>query len=176
MRPEDELGAGEFDIAKAEEAAVADGVDGTASVGIVGNGAVMAVDEDGGVERQGGAHGFSLVAADADGDESFPGAAASRTFLAEFLEHAASDLDDVEDKVGGDERVVDGGGIGDEGNGVVAQPGRVAQVGGGWAEEIGDGKPLGEEDFIESVQAQHALAVEEVGDMSGNEAGLPGEH
>lgn len=61
-------------------------------------------------------------------------------------------------------------GVGDAACGVALGGGRVFESG-----EVADGKHLRGEKAIEPAEAEGAAAAQEVGDMRGLEAGLPGE-
>jgi len=80
----------------------------------------------------------------------------------------------IEDGGGGDFDFVDGGGLADEGDDVVAG----SEEARGFAargEEVGDGEMLGLEEAVEGSEAEHSLAMEEIGDVGGLEFGFAGE-
>lgn len=168
----------EGDIAEAEKIAGADGEECGLGNAVGGERAVVAVDDQQCVGLDDGPHGLGFVGGRADGDEAEPFAAAGGAARAKVFDHGGGHFELVEDGAGCDLVVVDGGGLGDEGNG---DPGGfVFEVGllkvegclsfGG--DEIADGDGHGIEDAIDGAEAEHAFLVEEVGDVGLAVSGL----
>lgn len=99
-----------------------------------------------------------------------PGRAVPFDFGFELAKKGLAELEDLEDAVGGDERLSGGGGgIGEKD--VFEVVGAGGQDGGsfvdlGGVEEVEDGEALDGEDLVHALDAESAFAIEKIRNMS----------
>ena len=129
----------------------------------------MAVDQQGGSWQEAGRHGGDIALLRPDQHETMPGGAVAFGFRLEASQEGFLELEHGEDLVGGDQRASgSSGGRREQHVFELVATGR--QDGGafvdfGWIEQVEDGEVLDGEDLVHALEAQAALAIEEVGNM-----------
>jgi hypothetical protein len=176
VRSEDELTAGGFDVFDGAGSVLEDGIHVVLTLAIRLERVVMAVDEQCGAGQEAGVHAHAFAGVGFDGHESLPTGAVAFDFRLELPQKALFEFQDLlhmhadQEGMGGGDAT-----IGDEDVLKLIIAGRQdgsALVDLGGVEEIEDGKMLDGQDTIHAFEAEAALAVEEVGDVSLLEAGL----
>jgi len=136
----------------------------------------MSVEQQGGAGGEAGRHGGGVPGIELDQDEAVPGGTVALGIGLELVEKGLLELEGPQNAVGGDQGTGGGsGGVGDEDVLELVGAGRQdggTLVDGSGIEQIEDGKMLNRKDFVHTFEAEAALAVEEVGDMSLLESGL----
>jgi len=137
----------------------------------------MSVDQkrDAGLEAWG--HGGDVLGVGFDQDEAVPGGAVHLHVGLELAKEGLLELEDVEDEISGDQRASQGGEADEKDVFELVGAGR--QDGGalvdlGGIEQVEDGEVLDGENLVHALDAEAALAVEEIGDMGLLESGLLG--
>src|SRR5579872_2860405 len=129
----------------------------------------MAVEQNRGAGGKAGEHG-GVLGVELDKDEAAPGRAVPFDFWLELAKEGLTELEDLEHPVGGNERLGGGGGgIGEKD--VFEVVGAGGQDGGafvdlGRVEEVEDGEVLDGEDLVHALNAESALAIEEIRNVS----------
>ena len=136
----------------------------------------MSVKQQSGAGHEAGRHGGGVAGIELNQDETVPGGAIAVDFGLELAEEGFPEFERAEDAVGGNQGTGGGGGrIGEQNVFEIVGAGEKdggALVDFGGIEQVEDGKMLNGKDFVHTVEAEAALAVEEVGDMSLFESGL----
>jgi len=136
----------------------------------------MAVDQERGPGQQAGIHAHTFAAIYFDEDEAFPPLAVAFGLWFQLFEKAFLEFKDFLDVHAGDEGM--GGGDGSVGEEdvlkfvVAGRQDRGAFIDFGWFQQIEDGKMLDGEDPVHALEAQAALTIQEVRDVSLLEASL----
>lgn len=129
----------------------------------------MAVNKQRGAGGEAGEHG-GVFGVELDKDEAVPGRTVSFDFRLELAKEGLAELEDLEDPVGSDQGLGSGGGgIGEKD--VFEVVGAGGQDGGalvdlGRIEEVEDGEVLDGEDLVHALNAESALAIEKIRNMS----------
>src|SRR5580692_6883520 len=138
----------------------------------------MAVDQECGPGQQAGIHAHAFVAINLDEDETLPLLTIAFGFRFQFLKKAFLEFQDFFDVHAGDEGMSGGDGSVSEEDVlelvVAGGQDRSALVNFGWYQQSEDGKMLDGQDPVHTFEAQAALTIQEVGDMSLLKAGLLG--
>ena len=129
----------------------------------------MAVDQQGGPWQEAGRHGGDIALLGPDQHETMPGGAVAFGFGLEASQESFLEFQHGEDLVGRDQRA-SGSSHRRREQDVFELVGAGRQDGGafidfGGIEEIEDGEVLDSEDLVHALEAQAALAIEEVGNM-----------
>ncbi len=139
----------------------------------------MAIDEQGGAGQKAGVHAHAFAGVGFDEDEALPAGTVAFDFRLELLQKTLFEFQDLLDMHAGKEGMGGGdGAVGDEDVLKFVIAGRQdgsALIDFGGVEEIEDGEMLDGEDPIHAFEAEAALAVQEVGDVSLLESGLLGQ-
>ena len=138
----------------------------------------MAVEEQRGPGQETGKHAGGVPGIELDEDEASPVGTIAFGFGLELAEEGLLEFQGLEHAVGSDEGVDGGGGFGKQD--VFELVGAGGDDGGafvdfGGIEQVEDGEMLNGEDFVHTLEAETALAIEEVGDVGLFESGLLGE-
>jgi len=135
----------------------------------------MAVEEQQGAGHKSGMHGLGFLGVELDEDKALPGGTVAPGFGTEAAQEALLELIDLLDVHAGDERLCGKGGVGEDDVVEFVSAGRNdggAFVDFGGIEQVEDGEVLDLEDFVHAFEAESALAVEEIGDVSLFKSGL----
>ena len=136
----------------------------------------MTVDQERGSGKQAGRHSLGVAGIELDQDEALPVGTGAFGFRLQFVQEGFLEFEDVLHVHAGDEGLGGGGGgigeddvfeiVGAGGN----HGGALVDLGG--IEQVEDGEMLDLEDLVHALNAEAALAVEEVGDVGLFESGL----
>src|SRR5579864_1831725 len=139
----------------------------------------MAVDQKRGSGEQAGRHSLGVAGIELDQNEALPVGTGAFRFRLQFVKEGFLELEDVLDMHAGDEGLGGGGGgigeddvfeiVGAGGN----HGGALVDLGG--IEQVEDGEMLDLENLVHALNAEAALAVEEIGDVGLFESGLLGQ-
>ena len=138
----------------------------------------MAVEEQRGSGGEAGKHRSGVPGIEFDKDESSPVGTIAFRFGLELAEERFLEFQELEYAIGGDEGADGGRGFDEQDVFEVVRAG--SNDGGafidlGGIEQVKDGEMLDGKDFIHTLQAETALAIEEIGDVGLFESGLLGE-
>ena len=138
----------------------------------------MAVEEQGGAGRETGKHGSGVPGIEFDKDESSPVGTIAFRFGLELAEERFLEFQELEYAIGGDEGADGSGRFGKED--IFELVGAGGNDGGafvdfGGIEQVEDREMLNGKDFVHALEAETALAIEEIGDVGLFESGLLGE-
>lgn len=138
----------------------------------------MAVEQQCGPGRKTGKHAGGVAGIELDEDEAGPVGTIAFGFGLELAEEGFFEFEELEHLIGGDERVDGGGGVGQQD--IFELVGAGGDDGGafvdfGGIEQVEDGEMLNGKDFVHALDAETALAIEEIGDVGLFESGLLGE-
>ena len=139
----------------------------------------MSVEQERGSGHEAGIHACSVFGIHLDEDEALPGGAVAFHFGLQLAQEGFFEFQDFFNVHAGDEGL-GGGGRGGGEDDVFEFVAAGGQDGGAFAdfggvEQVEHGKALNGENFIHAFDAETALLVEEVGDMSLLESGLLGQ-
>jgi hypothetical protein len=140
---------------------------------------VMSIKQEHNARWEAWGHSNGVSGVQLDEDKAVPGATVGFRLRLEFAKETPLELEDVKDAVGGDQRTRRrGGGIGEQDVFKFVHAGR--QDGGALIdldgiEEVENREVLDREDLVHALNAESALAVEEVRDVGLLESGLLGE-
>jgi len=121
-----------------------------------------------------GLHRVRLGLGDADGDETLPDTPGGGASFHKAVQQTTLQPDVIEDRGGGDRDLMDRGCLADQRHEVIRghderRDGRALR------EQVGYGEMFAHQQAVESLQAEHALAMQKIGDVGGLKAGLVGE-
>ena len=138
----------------------------------------MAVEEQRGPGRKSGHHAEGFPGIELDENEASPVGTIAFGFGLELVEEGLLEFQEFEHAISGDERVDGSGRFGKQD--VLKLVGAGGDDGGafidfGGIEQVEDRKTLNGKDFVHALEAEAALAIEEIGDMGLFESGLLGE-
>jgi|SRR5579862_2620869 len=138
----------------------------------------MAVEEQGGSGQETRKHARGVPGIELDEDKASPVGTIALGFGLELAQERLLEFEDFEDAISGDERANGRRRFGEQD--VLEVVGAGGDNGGtfvdlGGIEQVEDGKMLNGKDFVHALEAQTALAIEKIGDVSLFEAGLLGE-
>ena len=138
----------------------------------------MAVEEQGGSGQETGKHAGGVSGIELDEDKAGPVGTIAFGFGLELAEEGFLEFEEFEDAIGGDERANGRGRFGQQDVLEIVRAG--GDDGGtfvdlGGIEQVEDGKMLNGKDFVHALEAETALAIEKIGDVSLFESGLLGE-
>lgn len=137
----------------------------------------MAVEEQRGPGRETGKHAGGVPGIEFDEDEASPVGTIAFRFGLELAEEGLFEFQELEDAIGSDEWVDGGGRFGEQDVFELIGAGgddRGAFIDFGGIEQIEDGEMLNGKDFVHALEAETALAIEEIGDVGLFESGLLG--
>ena len=139
----------------------------------------MAVDQERGSGNEAGRHGLGVAGVELDQDEALPGGAVAFGFRFQLMQEGFLELEDLLHVHADDERL--GGGDGGVSEDYVFEivgaggkdGGALVDLGG--IEEVEDGEVLDVKHVVHTFDAEAALVVKEIGDVSLFESRLLGE-
>lgn len=138
----------------------------------------MAVEEQGGPSREAGRHAGSVAGIELDEDKASPVGTITFGFGFELAEKGFFEFQELEDAIGCDKGVDGHGRFGEQDVFELIGTGR--DDGGAFVdlygiEQVEDREMLDGKDFVHALEAETALAIEEIGDVGLFESGLLGE-
>ena len=164
---EQELASVEFNEAHEADVALAHEVEVGFAAAIGVEAVVMAVDEKGGAGQDARVHGEAGIGVGLDDDEAMPTAARSVHVRLEAAEEALFELEHVNEVALGEYGLCGGVERGDERDVLIfAEGGSIGVSGLVGGDEVVNGDLHGAEDGVETLDAESAAVIEEVGDVS----------